>query len=630
MLTRVGFSKLFFVFNHLRFELVLIALFLKLVVKVFYFRYVRSQRRTEADRVLMKFSKKAITAVVIATFLLPSGGQAYSAIPKADKADYIVVFAENTDSAIEVAKAKTKGLAVKQAFTKAVSGMVVSLSSQQLTQLSRQSNVVSIELDSTVAISETQINDLPWGLDRIDQRALPLDQSYSYSSNAGTGVSAYIIDTGVLPTHSDLVGRVTTGWSAIGGVSNSADCNGHGTHVAGTVAGTKFGVAKSATIVPVRVLDCSGSGTTSGVIAGIEWVIGNHQVGTPAVANLSLGGGASSAMDTAIQSLTNDGVTVVVAAGNSKIDACKSSPARAPSALTVAASNLADEQASFSNFGKCVDIFAPGVDIVSSWWTSNFATARLSGTSMASPHVAGVAAVLLGQQPTSTPADVTAMILANASQNLLRKVRTSTPNKLIFTVAVVEPPPVPVPTLAASGGNGTAGTYFETASPSASNFTCDPRVYDYSLTGTLPDGLVLDTTTGVISGTPSTSMSSTNYTLTASCGLESAGAVIVIEISAASVSPDAPYNLTATAVKRLKANLTWQQGSSGGSALTRQTIYVYQGGILTATLPIAANLTSVQIQGLTRGQVYTFRVSATNASGTGQLSTESAPVRAFR
>ena len=253
---------------------------------------------------------------------------------------------------------------------------------------------------------------------------------------------------GVLATHADLAGRVAAGWSAFDGTANTADCNGHGTHVAGTLAGTTSGVAKAATVVPVRVLDCAGSGTLSGVIAGIDWAIGHHAAGVPALANLSLGGGTSASLDTAVQSLTNDGVTVVAAAGNSATDACTTSPARAASAITVAATDTADAQASFSNFGSCVDVYAPGVSIRSAWYTSTTAVQTLSGTSMSAPHAAGVAAVLLGQQPTLTPAGVTSALLANATTNVVQRATAGTPNRLLYAAppATAAPAPAPSPT----------------------------------------------------------------------------------------------------------------------------------------------------------------------------------------
>jgi subtilisin family serine protease len=253
------------------------------------------------------------------------------------------------------------------------------------------------------------------------------------------------VDTGVLASHTDFGGRVAAGWSAVTDGLGSSDCNGHGTHVAATVAGSTYGVAKAATVVPVRVLDCNGSGFNSDVVAGLEWVAANHAAGTPAVVNLSLGGAASSAVDAAIQAVINDGVTAVVAAGNSAVDACGSSPARVPAAVTVAASDSADRQASFSNFGSCVDLYAPGVGITSATYTSATATASMSGTSMAAPHAAGAAALLLSQNPALSPAQVAAALASNAAAGVITGATSGTPNRLLFAGTVAAAPVAPAP-----------------------------------------------------------------------------------------------------------------------------------------------------------------------------------------
>ena len=229
-------------------------------------------------------------------------------------------------------------------------------------------------------------------------------------------MTAYIIDTGIRTTHDDFAGAATSGFDAIDG-GPADDCHGHGTHVAGTVGGTTYGIAKDVSLVAVRVLDCNGSGTNAQVISGIEWAIGNHQAGQAAVANMSLGGAANTAIDTAIRNLYNDGVTVVVAAGNETADACGVSPARVPEAITVAASDANDAMASFSNGGTCVDLFAPGVNVLSSWNTSDSATNTISGTSMSSPHVAGAAARVLSGSPGSSPAAVASALTSGATPN---------------------------------------------------------------------------------------------------------------------------------------------------------------------------------------------------------------------
>jgi subtilisin family serine protease len=269
----------------------------------------------------------------------------------------------------------------------------------------------------------------PWGLDRIGQRNLPLNQTYSYTTN-GTGVNVYIIDTGIRRTHQQFAGRAFVGFDAIGDGQNTNDCNGHGTHVSGTVGGSTFGVAKNVHLFAVRVLNCNGSGTTSGVIAGVDWVTTNHI--SPAVANMSLGGGASTALDNAVINSINSGVTYAIAAGNSNTNAANSSPARVGAAITVGATTMTDARSSFSNFGSVVDIFAPGSSILSSFNTSDTATATLSGTSMATPHVAGVAARVLQGNPGFTPAQVRNEIVNTATLNHLSGIPAGTANRLLF------------------------------------------------------------------------------------------------------------------------------------------------------------------------------------------------------
>jgi subtilisin family serine protease len=282
-----------------------------------------------------------------------------------------------------------------------------------------------------------------WGLDRIDQANLPLNSTYTYP-NLGAGVHAYIIDTGVLAAHSQFTGRLGNSYTAINDGRGSTDCNGHGTHVAGTVGGSTHGVAKGVTLHAVRVLDCSGSGSNSGVIAGVNWVTANRVA--PAVANMSLGGGASSALDTAVSNSIAAGVTYAVAAGNENQNACNVSPARTAAALTVGATTSTDARSSFSNFGTCVDIFAPGSSITSAWYTSNTATNTISGTSMASPHVAGAAALYLAANPGASPAQVAQALTANATANKVTNPGTGSPNRLLFVGFVGGGGPTPTAT----------------------------------------------------------------------------------------------------------------------------------------------------------------------------------------
>jgi aqualysin 1 len=274
----------------------------------------------------------------------------------------------------------------------------------------------------------TQTNP-PWGLDRIGQRDLPLNATYSYTTT-GSGVNVYIIDTGIRRTHTQFGGRAFIGFDAIGDGQNTNDCHGHGTHVSGTVGGSTYGVAKAVRLFAVRVLGCSGSGSNSNVIAGVDWVKQNHI--SPAVANMSLGGGISTALDTAVRNSIASGVTYSIAAGNSNTNAANSSPARVTEAITVGSSTRTDARSWFSNFGSVVDIFAPGSGILSSYNTSNTATATLSGTSMAAPHVAGVAARILQSNPGASPATVRNQIVNTATLNRVSGIPAGTANRLLF------------------------------------------------------------------------------------------------------------------------------------------------------------------------------------------------------
>jgi subtilisin family serine protease len=390
----------------------------------------RRNPKIRASSVLRPALASLLLASFAAAFVGVSPGTADTGAAAAP-ARYIVRYSAGTDVSSAVRNLRSRNIAVGRTFAKAIRGAVVTATPGQAAELKRAAGVAAVELDAPVTAADTQ-QSATWGLDRIDQRALPLSGTYT-SASTGAGVSAYVIDSGVLSAHAEFGGRVAQGWTAISDGLGTGDCNGHGTHVAGTIAGKTYGVAKAATVVPVRVLDCSGSGFNSDVIAGLEWVAANHQAGMPAVANLSLGSTASAMVDAAVQGIINDGVTAVVAAGNSAADACNSSPARVAGALTVAASDSADKQAVFSNYGSCVDLYAPGVAIKSASPSSTTATALMSGTSMASPHVAGAAAVILARSPGLLPADVATKLLSVATSGAVSAATAGTPNRLLFT-----------------------------------------------------------------------------------------------------------------------------------------------------------------------------------------------------
>ncbi|KIF07670.1 serine protease, partial [Streptomyces sp. RSD-27] len=339
------------------------------------------------------------------------------------------------------AVARRYGARIDRTYSAALNGYSVELPEAQAKKLAADPAVASVVQNRTFTVDATQPGPPSWGLDRIDQRALPLDQSYTYPDKAGEGVTAYIIDTGVRITHQDLAGRASYGYDAIDNDNTAQDGHGHGTHVAGTVAGSTYGVAKKAKIVGVRVLDNNGSGTTAQVVAGIDWVTRNAV--KPAVANMSLGGGADSALDTAVRNSIASGITYGVAAGNESTDASTKSPARVAEAITVGATTSTDAKASYSNYGSVLDIFAPGSSITSSWGTGDTATNTISGTSMATPHVVGAAALYLSQNPSSTPAQVRDGLVAAATPNVVTGPGTGSPNRLLNVGAGTTPPTGP-------------------------------------------------------------------------------------------------------------------------------------------------------------------------------------------
>lgn len=371
--------------------------------------------------------------------------------------EYVVQFKPGAARS-ETAAARAKGIGVSRELT-LVPGMLARLQSQQVAALRKNPNVVSVERSVPVSTDGVQAPS-PWGLDRVDQASLPLNGVYSYQTS-GAGVTAYIVDTGVAP-HSEFTGRLRKGAYTIMDGWETTDCNGHGTHVAGTVGGTTYGVAKDVTIVPIRVLNCNGEGSTGDTVAALDWIATNHP-GGPAVVNLSLGGGYSPALNNSVAALVSRGVTVVVAAGNSAIDACKASPASALSALTVAASDSTDKEATFTNHGSCVDLYAPGVYVQSAWIGSTTNTATQSGTSMATPHVTGAAARLLQTNPSWTPAQVASTLVGTASTGRISNATAGTPNRLLLMPAEPLTLTTATPTIAGTAQVG----YTLTANPGA-------------------------------------------------------------------------------------------------------------------------------------------------------------------
>jgi subtilisin family serine protease len=361
----------------------------------------------------------------------PSGAapaEAAASQGAADGGRYIVVFRDGVADVPGLARRLTAehGGTLRYVYQRALRGFAATLPAGAVEALRRNPNVAYVEVDQVGRLAQTTQSNATWGLDRIDQRSLPLNLSYVYGRN-GSGVRVYVVDTGLQTNHPEFGGRASVGYDALGGTG--ADCAGHGTHVAGTAAGGTYGIAKAATIIGVRVGACSDTLYSSPVIAGIEWVMNNHV--KPAVANLSVEFPAFTPLDDAVRNLVAAGITAVVASGNADGDACNYSPGRVSEAITVGASNRYDEEPWYSNNGWCVDLYAPGHDITSSDLGSTYQSR--SGTSMSAPHVAGVAALVLAQNTSNTPKGVAAAVLLAASTGKLTVLGSNSPNLLLYS-----------------------------------------------------------------------------------------------------------------------------------------------------------------------------------------------------
>lgn len=365
----------------------------------------------------------------------PDTQSSLSALPEGEQR-YIVKYGDEVNAEAESKSLEQKGIEVKETLSHTMKASVVVATPQEMESLQKSDDVTSIEVDTPVSISgATSI----WGIDRVDQRS-GRDGQYAIGDE-GAGVDVYVVDTGLNFSHTEFSGRVPTSWWGIHDGRAANDCNGHGTHVAGSIAGTTYGVAKKATIIPVRVVECDGSGWSSTAMAGIDWAVAHHAAGQPAVMNLSIGGFTNASFDQAVQSAGNDGITVVAAAGNDGVDACWAAPARVASAITVAATNINDVQASWSNYGSCVDIQAPGVWIRSAWTNAPTGYNTLDGTSMAAPHVSGAAAVLLSRDRSLSPAQIHQAMIQNATAGVVSANKGATPNRLLFIPAPATGPP---------------------------------------------------------------------------------------------------------------------------------------------------------------------------------------------
>ncbi|MEV6306032.1 S8 family serine peptidase [Actinoplanes sp. NPDC051861] len=376
-----------------------------------------------------------LAGVVVAGTPATAGPVLYTDSPDAVPGRYIVTLADRSGVG-DQARGLTRrfGGQVRHVFDQVGFGFSAAMSESQARRLADDPAVASVEQVQRITVQDTQTNPPNWGDDRIDQRSLPLDRSFTYPAGPGQGVTVYVLDTGINAAHAEFSGRVRQGVDIVDGDSNPADCHGHGTHVAGTAAGTTYGIAKKASVVAVRVLNCQGSGTNDDLIAGINWVRSNAQ--RPAVANYSIGCGSrctSQAMDSAVTNLIGSGVQFVQAAGNSSDNACYYSPQAVPAAITVGNSNSSDARYTTSNYGSCLDLFAPGTSIVSASYSSNTGSATMTGTSMASPHVAGAAAAYLGINPSASPAQVRDALVTNGTTGKITGGGSGSPNVLLYT-----------------------------------------------------------------------------------------------------------------------------------------------------------------------------------------------------
>ena len=574
----------------------------------------------------IKFVLAAVLALFVTVGVMPS--QAYAVVVRNT---YIVQTTPEGQDAILKAIFSIGEVPVDQ-LDLVLDGFTVPLTEYEASVLAARPEVLSIQQDQQMILLETQTPTPSWGLDRIDQQTKAYDNTYNYPVDGGKGVRVYIVDTGVMATNPEFTGRILPGFDALGQNMADTDCHGHGTHVAGTVAGTKFGVAKAATIVPVRVLSCAGSGSTSGILTGLDWILANNPAGTPALVSMSIGGPLQPLFNAGLKKVYDGGILPVVAAGNSNADACRYSPASALDTLAVGASDINDSRASYSNYGDCVDVFAPGSSIVSASATNPAGSATMSGTSMATPHVSGLAALYLGQNPTATPAQISAAIRDNGILNGVNNAQSQFGNILInnnFIRGATPVTPNPNPVLNAPDKVASITVTATTATSGTVSWVDGPSNGGSPITGhvirALAPGAVYAIANSVRGSVTSYTLNgldpNTSYTFSVyayndiGSGLASAGVVAKTAIGA----PAAPLSLVATPGASTAA-LTWSQVNDGGSPITYYSVETYNPANSTWSLAGTSTSPTYTLSGLTSGTTYLVRVKGSNALGTGVAS----------